>query len=292
MEKTPKRPKRYQLLIKASEKDHSALEDFIAIAQHFPTHYEALKYLNSLGKCSPVVEFQQCERFSEIPNNPNYIECRITNEKGKTVDTSIRQKQYCFYGCKSSSIVKVELNQQAKRERLKVEISILEDKKKGLTDEIKELEPKKAELTSKVNKLESEIKNLIKLKGNYETEIKEKVEILEGLTEKIKDFEEQETQLSKIEPLTRAEPQENAELPAMKTSIETERTTERVIEKQKIVQEPMLPDIFEGKKILCPTTKDYVSITEQCKRKCLDAITCEFYLSINEGKIPEGAKIT
>jgi hypothetical protein len=121
-----------------------------------------------------------------------------------------------------------------------------------------------------------EIENL---KNKHNIEINKKNYAIETLTKKIKDFEEQETQLSKIEPQTKAKPQENAELPAMKTSIETERTTERVIEKQKIVQEAMRPDVLEGKKILCPKTNREVSMKEQCNIKnCKDCLECKIYV--------------
>jgi hypothetical protein len=116
--------------------------------------------------------------------------------------------------------------------------------------------------------IEENTRQIDDLKEKHNIEINKKNYKIETLTKKIKDFEEKE-------------PQENAELPAMKTSIETERTTERVIEKQKIVQEAVLPDVLEGKKILCPKTNQEVTMKEQCNMKnCKDFLECKVYIQM------------
>lgn len=261
MQKAPKRP---QLNIRARKNDCSALEGFRTIAQHFSSDYEALKYLVSLNNSPQSFECQKCEYCSEIPDEPDYIECHKPVGKQKTSKIK-RKREYCYFGCPSSSNGRVEKNQEAKKARLETEISTLEDQKKEVESEI-------AKLTKELFDLPERIKHAEKI-------AKPKAEI------------KQKTEFSKIEPQVKAEPQENVELPAMKTSIEIERITERVMEKQKIVQEPV-PDLFEGKEIRCPMTDKNVSITEQCERKCDQAVFCEFYPSIHERKIPEGVIIT
>jgi HD superfamily phosphohydrolase len=163
----------------------------------------------------------------------------------------------------NNDLTAVNLERREENKKLIEEKKSLEDQNQQQINDLKE-------------KNNAKIENLNK---KHDVEINKKNYIIETLTKKIKDFEEQETQLSKIEPQTKAEAQENAELPAMKTSIETERTTERVIEKQKIVQEAVLPDVFEGKKILCPKTNREVSMKEQCNIKnCKDFLECKVYV--------------
>jgi hypothetical protein len=120
---------------------------------------------------------------------------------------------------------------------------------------------------------------------NHDLEIKSKDEKLLKQPKEIEGFEREKTDFSKIEPQVKAEPLAaitQAHPPAMETTVEV-----------KAFQTPVVvPDVFKGRKILCPMTNEDVSITEQCKRKCVNAFVCEFYPSIYEGKIPEGAKIT
>lgn len=268
-----KAPKRHQLSIKFPKDELQTLQDFIAFAQHFPSYRQTLGYLISLGKASPIVEFQTCQHFNEIPDQPDHILCK--NEDGKKTIKRTLTRNYCYSGCSESSIKKVELNQEARKARLDREISTLEEKKK-------ELEPKVTKLTKEFFDLIERIKRAEKIARD---------ENLKQETDDLKAKPKTEIKQKDEEPQVKAEPQEKGELPAMKTSIETERITERVMEKQKIVQEPVLSDLFKGKEILCPMTDKYVSITEQCERKCQTYPVCELYPSINEGKIPEGAKI-
>ena len=140
-----KAPKRHQLNIKTPKNDYSALGDFSAIAQHFPSNYEALKYLISLTKPPQFVEYQECEYCSEIPDEPDYINCHKPFDKQKTCKIK-RKRAYCYFQCKSSSIIEVDLNQEAKKARLELEVSTPEKKKKGLIDKMPKLEPKIAGL--------------------------------------------------------------------------------------------------------------------------------------------------
>ena len=292
MEKTPKK---HQLLIKGRKYEYSAFEDFIAIAQHFPRHYEVLQYLNSLAKSPQIVECQECGYCSEIPHEPDYIECRKPFQTQKTSKIK-RKRAYCYFQCKSSSIVKIELNQQAKKERFEGEVSVLQKKKKGLIDEIPKLESdivekrkidsdlvegiknlrkiaKDENLPEKIKELEKKHKEEIEnLKKKHEAEIKDKNGIIDTLTKKIKDFKEQQTQLSKIEPQTKAESPATitqAQPPAMETTVEV-----------KVFQKPVVvPDVSEEKKILCPKTNQEVRMKEQCKMpNCKDFLECKLYV--------------
>jgi hypothetical protein len=294
MEKTPKRQ---ELCITFRKDQLQIKEDFIAIAQNFSSYAQLLEYLNSLAKSPQFVEYQKCEFFSENPDAPDYIVCLREAVERKSLKFRVNKKREdCFLACRSSSIVKVELNQEAKKTRLDLEVSTLEKKKKSLEDKITKLEPQVREFTTKFSDLktcigvlekiardkdlEKVIENLKEkhnvemenLKKKHEAEIKDKNGIIETLAKKIKDFKEQQTQLSKIEPQTKAESPATitqAQPPAMETTVEV-----------KVFQKPVVvPDVSEEKKILCPKTNQEVSMKEQCKMpNCKDFLECKLYV--------------
>jgi hypothetical protein len=294
MEKTPKRD---ELCITFRKDQLQIKEDFIAIAQNFSSYAQLLEYLNSLAKSPQFVEYQKCEFFSENPDAPDYIVCLREAVERKSLKFRVNKKrQDCFLACRSSSIVKVELDQEAKKTRLDLEVSTLQKKKKGLIDEIPKLEQKLIELRLEDSKWKDGIEGLKKiakaenlkqqiddlkeknnveienLKKKHNAEIKDKYGIIETLAKKIKDFKEQQTQLSKIEPQTKAESPATitqAQPPAMETTVEV-----------KVFQKPVVvPDVSEEKKILCPKTNQEVSMKEQCKMpNCKDFLECKLYV--------------
>lgn len=301
-------PKNHQLLIKAPKNDLLTLEDFIAFAQHFPSYHEALKYLISLAKASPVVEFQKCECFNEIPNQPDYIECAEKNEKGKVISARTLKREHCYFVCPSSSIVKVELNQEVKKRRLEQEVSTLENKKNGLIDEIKELEPKLEEKTKEDHLLTEGIKNLRKLAAaenwpEQRKELEEKhqneiAELKRGYEEKLTEKDKEILTLKSTPNAEHSEPQTIEETMVQR---ETETTIQRKVMQQgkietekpsstEIYEKYARRELFKNKEILCPISSQYVNVRDFCFHECQHIFRCEYYLSLIHGEIPKEAQ--
>jgi FtsZ-binding cell division protein ZapB len=268
MEKTPKR---HQLCIKFSKDQLQILENFITLSQKFSSYAECLDYLNSLAKSSKIVQFQKCEHFNEIPHQPDYIECEKVLDGKKTI-TSTKTREYCYFGCPSSSIVKAEVNLALKIEAQKVEFSTLEKKIKGFIDEIKELEPKLIEKRKEDHELTEGIKNLQKIRDGLREENENLTKKHDAKAKKIKDLEEQETQFSKIEPQIKSEPPE-------KTISEPQpQVIKETFEKTKITKEILIKGVDEGK-ILCPKSGQQVNMKEQCNMpNCPTFLNCKPYV--------------
>jgi FtsZ-binding cell division protein ZapB len=269
MEKTPKR---HQLSIKFRKDQLQILKDFITLSQKFPSHAEYLDHLISLTKSSKIVQFQQCEHFNEIPQHPDYIECEKPLDGKKTI-TSTLKREYCYFGCPSSHMVKIELNLALKIQAQTLEASRLEKEKKGFIDEIKELEPKLDEKRKEDHELTEGIKNLQKIRDSLRDENENLTKKHDAKAKKIKDLEEQETQFSKIEPQIKSEPPERTiSEPQPQVIKETFEKTE------KITKEILIKGVDEGK-ILCPKSGQQVNMKEQCNMpNCPTFLNCKPYV--------------
>jgi len=311
-----KAPKRHQLSIKAPRKDHLSLEDFRAIAQHFPSDYEALKYLISVTKSPQFTEHQDCVFYGgEYPDDSKFVICLKEAQKKKGLKfKKFEKREYCYLACPSSYFVKKELNLEAKKIKLEGQVSAFEKKKQGIIDEIKELELTLDEKKKEDHDLTEGIKNLRKLEKaeNWLEQKKELEEKHKNEIDKLKqEYEEKLRQKDKEILTLQSLPAEYSE-PEPETIEETmvhRKTTfsRKAIQTGKAEAEEPNQNLgaeiyqdylknarkeqFKNKEILCPLTTKYVSIIDFCFSKCQHILDCEYYLSLIDGKISEGAQI-
>ena len=134
-------------------------------------------------------------------------------------------------------------------------------------------------LRTKVKTLEIQLGKLFD--DFYKAEAR--IEELKKQLEEEKRLREEQEQLSKIQPQLKTEIKEVVkEVPKY-----VEKTVEKTVEKIVYKEHPLA-----NLQIKCILGKGYVSIAEECLRKCQDIADCPYYTSIAvEKKIPQGAKL-
>jgi len=153
-------------------------------------------------------------------------------------------------------------------------LDIAEKRAEGETEKIRALRTKVATLETQKGKLFEDFHNA-----------KDKIEELENQLEEEKRLREEQKQLSKIQ----SQPQPNIEYREVVKEVPkyVERTVEKIVEKTVYKDHPLA-----NMQILCVLGKGFVSVTEECMRKCQDIAGCPYYTSIAvEKKIPQGAKL-